>query len=67
MTVQMSKTRYRAERINREADGKRLRIIKKLVGPFAEYREVGGEHVAEMSDEQARQLRDDLNEVLGDD
>ena len=62
--MSLSKTVYTAERADVEADGKHVRILKRVEGPHAEIRDNLPSHVARLSEEQARRLRDDLNEVL---
>jgi hypothetical protein len=58
--------RYRAERVDTEADGMRVRIITELEGVHADLRDHRPRHIETMREDQARKLRDDLNEVLGD-
>ena len=47
-----------------EADGKHVRILKRVEGPHAELRDNLPAHVARLTEDQAQRLRDDLNEVL---
>lgn len=62
--MSLSKTVYRAERMNIEADGKHVLITRQLEGPHDYLRGDMPKHVARLSDDQAEKLRDDLNEVL---
>ena len=55
---------YLAERYDGTADGKRVRIVKDVEGPHAHLYAEDPEHVAQLSEEQARRLRDSLDEVL---
>jgi len=60
--MSLSKTNYRAEIANVSADGKYIRILRDVESPFADELP---DHVERLNEEQARQLRDSLNEVLG--
>lgn len=59
-----SKTVYTVERAKRDADGGRYRIFTQVEGPYADLRDTGPKHVAHITEEQARRLRDDLDDVL---
>lgn len=58
------KTVYVAERVREGDDGKRYRIRKTTEGPFEHLHPDLDEYVATLREEQARKLRDSLNEVL---
>ena len=62
--MSLSKTIYTVERAKVDADGKHVRILKRVEGPHADLRGDMPSHVARLTDDQARRLRDDLNEVL---
>lgn len=62
--MSLSKTVYRAERMNTETDGKHVLITRQLEGPHDYLRGDLPKHVARLSDEQAEKLRDELDEVL---
>jgi hypothetical protein len=56
---------YRAEPADTGRDGKEVRIIAEFDGPYSHYRDEKPRHVETITEEQARQLRDDLNRMLG--
>ena len=62
--MSLSTTTYRAEIADVSADGKYVRILRDVDGPHADLRGDLPSHVERMNEEQARQLRDSLNEVL---
>jgi hypothetical protein len=62
--MSLTKTTYRAVRADVEADGKHVRILRDVEGPHSDLRGDMPKHVARLREEQARDLRDSLNEVL---
>lgn len=58
------KTTYRAVETNTTSDGQEYRVETRLKGPYAELREHKPRSKATLTEEQARDLRDSLNEVL---
>jgi len=61
----LSKIIYRAVRAKTSTDRKEIRIVRDVGGPHAELRPEPPQHVATLTDIQARSLRDSLTEVLG--
>lgn len=55
---------YRAERVRREADGRRYRVVTRTEGEYADLHPGDEGHVATLNEQQARDLRDSLDEVL---
>lgn len=55
---------YRAERVRREADGRRYRVITCAEGEYADLHPDGGDELATLDEQQARDLRESLDEVL---
>jgi len=64
--VSLTQTVYTAERAKLDVDGKRYRIVKRVEGPHAELRDQPPAHVADLTEQQAKRLRDELNEALDD-
>jgi hypothetical protein len=64
--MSLTKTTYRAVHADVEADGKHVRILRDVEGPHSDLRDNMPKHVARLREEQARDLRDSLNEVLDD-
>lgn len=62
--MSLSRTRYRAVRAESVSGGKHIRILADVEGPHADLRGDLPRHVERMSEEQARELRDSLEEVL---
>ena len=57
------KTTYQAERAEVSSDGKHVRIVKERTGQYAPE---DAKHVARLREEQARDLRNSLNDVLSE-
>lgn len=62
----LSKIIYRVVRVKTNTDGKEVRIVRDVGGPHAELRPEPPQHVATLTNEQARSLRDSLTEALND-
>lgn len=60
------KTVFRAEKVASSADGKQMRIVRDVEGTHANFAPEDPEHIVRLSENQARRLRDSLNELLGD-
>lgn len=56
------RVRYRVEEANLQADGKHVRLITEWTGPHRGLRDP--RHIETLTEQQARELRDDLVEVL---
>ena len=56
--------RYTAEEADLAADGKHVRLITRYVGRYSNLR--NPRHIETLTEQQARQLHEDLGEVLDD-
>jgi len=60
----MTDIRYTAEAADLVADGKHVRLLTRYEGPLNDRRLP--RHIETLTEAQARELRDDLDEVLAD-
>ena len=62
--MSLTTTTYRAEIADVSADGKYIRVLKDVDGPHSHLRPEQPTHITRLNEEQARNLRDSLDEVL---
>lgn len=55
---------YTVEKADIQADGKHVRLIARFDGPYSHWRDGGPRHIERMRLDQAKQLQDDLNELI---